>query len=91
MQTVWKFPLPKEVTHQFSLEMPKDGLDLSVNFDPKIEQICLWSLVKPENETVIRSFVLAATGQDIIGWNIIRHVGSCSAFEILFYHLFEVE
>lgn len=86
--TIWKFPI--DWIGRFHKEMPIGAHILSVQMQGLEPQ--MWALVKPENPTTVREFVIYGTGQQIEeSGNRLEFIGTFQQSEgRLIWHLFEV-
>jgi len=73
---IWKFPL--ELADDQMFDMPEGAQVLYCAVDPKIDQLCLWVRVTPENKKELRRFVIVGTGHPIPD-HVVQYYGSAIA------------
>ena len=89
MPMIAKYPLPLAQGEIHDIEMPADARVLTCQaqgIDP-----CLWALVDPANDTVVRRFMLVGTGWpiDIDLVDSLTHIGTAQTPGFV-WHVFEV-
>lgn len=72
MQQVWKFPLRLNDDGSSDVEMPADARVIHVGVTGRT--ICLWAIVSPDAEKVVRQFRVVGTGWPMS--KVGRHLGS---------------
>lgn len=89
---IYKYPLSVAGTKE--IQLPAYAKILSVAYDMKIYEPCLWVLLDPTAEKITRKFEVAATGQEIsVPRNVeIEYVGTFQTPNSAFVgHVFEIK
>lgn len=85
MYTIWKFTIPTD--KKIEIEMPSEAQILTLKLQKGIP--CLWALCVPKNKTVVRNFIIKATGGVIESFK--RYHGTFLVDDdSLVWHLFEI-
>jgi hypothetical protein len=89
MLKVYKYEI--EIKDIFEIEMPSRAKILKV--ETQYNKPCMWVLVNPDHELVVRKFRFAGTGHSIEGSNI-NEYNHISTFQMqdgaLIFHIFEI-
>jgi hypothetical protein len=88
VHAIWKYTF--NVEDDFAIEMPRSAKIVNVQVQAGIT--CMWAIVDPKSDTVIRRFKVVGTGQPFEYSDRVKHVGTFQlAGGRLVYHLLEIE
>ena len=90
MNTIYKYDLSKQLSLGNELCIPVSSKFLSVQIDPKNDNICMWYLVSTDNPTMLRKIHIFGTGNPLPETiDCMKHCGTVISRIGMVWHIFE--